>query len=152
MLFTTALLKSIIVFILILFIFYGGIEDKLVATDGYGIVVTDEASAFFQDIKGQDNKNESNIGLMNQCGDKMSLAQLRQRYVPINSTSMYLGVQPQPFFKALTSIGKTVWMDSGFAERYLFTTVRPLRYIFKNFPVIKYSREIFHRNISEIYS
>ena len=27
-----------------------GIEDKLVATEGYGIVVTDEASAFFQDI------------------------------------------------------------------------------------------------------
>ena len=72
--------------------------------------MTDEASAFFQDIEGQDNKNESNIGLMNQLfdgrGDKTSLAQLRQRYVPINSTSMCLGVQPQPFFKALTSIGK----------------------------------------------
>ena len=27
-----------------------GIEDKLVATEGYGIVVTDEASPFFQDI------------------------------------------------------------------------------------------------------
>ena len=93
----------------------------------------DEASAFFQDIKGQDNKNESNIRLMNQLfdgsGDKTSLAQLRQRYVPINSTSMCLGVQPQPFFKTLTSIGKTVWMDSGFAERFLFTTVRPFRLI-----------------------
>ena len=67
-------------FILILSIFYGGIEDKLIATDGYGIVVTDEASAFFKDIKGQDNKNESNIGLMNQLfdgrSDKTSLAQL----------------------------------------------------------------------------
>ena len=108
-----------------------GIEDKLVSTSGYGIVVTDEASSFFQDIKGQDNQNESNIGLMNQLfdgrGDKTSLAQLRQRYVPINSTSMCLGVQPQPFFKALTSIGKTVWMDSGFAECFLFTTVRPFR-------------------------
>ena len=39
-------------------------------------------------------------------GDKTSLAQLRQCYVPINLTSMCLGVQPQPFFKALTSIGK----------------------------------------------
>ena len=69
-------------FILILFIFYGGIEDKLIATDGYGIVVTGEASAFFQDIKGQDNKDESNIGLMNQLsdgrGDKTSLTQLRE--------------------------------------------------------------------------
>ena len=34
---------------------YIGIEDKLVSTSGYGIVVTDEASSFFQDIKGQDN-------------------------------------------------------------------------------------------------
>ena len=39
-------------------LFHKGIEDKLVATEGYGIVVTDEASAFFQDIKGQDNKTE----------------------------------------------------------------------------------------------
>ena len=60
-------------------------------------------------------------------GDKTSLAQLRQRYVPINSMSMCLGAQPQPFFKALTAIGKTVWMDSGFAERFLITTVRPFR-------------------------
>ena len=61
-------------------LFDAGIEDKLVATEGYGIVVTDEASAFFQDIKGQDNNNENNIGLMNQlfdgCGDKTSFAQL----------------------------------------------------------------------------
>ena len=119
----------------------------------------DEASAFFQDIKGQDNKNESNIGLMNQLfdgrGDKTSLAQLRQRYVPINSTSMCLGVQPQPFFKALTSIGKTVWMDSGFAERFLFTTVRPFRLIFlmplRNIPY-KYSPQIFSTNIRYKYS
>ena len=92
-------------FILILFIFYGGIEDKFIATDGYGIVVTDEASAFFQDIKGQDNKNESNIGLMNQLfngrGDKMSLAQLRHRYVPINSTSMCLGVQTTTILQSI---------------------------------------------------
>ena len=107
--------------------------------------MTDEASAFFQDIKGQDNKNESNIGLMNQLfdgrGDKTSLAQLRQRYVPINSISMCLGVQPQPFFKALTSIGKTVWMDSGFAERFLFMTVRPFRYFYCT-TLPKYSAEI----------
>ena len=112
--------------------------------------MTDEASAFFQDIKGQDNKNESNIGLMNQLfdgrGDKTSLAQLRQRYVPINSTSMCLGVQPQPFFKALTSIGKTIWMDSGFAERFLFTTVRPFRYFYCN-TLQKYLPEIVSGNI-----
>ena len=112
--------------------------------------MTDEASAFFQDIKGQDNKNESNIGLMNQLfdghGDKTSLAQLRQRYVPINSTSMCLGVQPQPFTKTLTSIGKTVWMDSGFAERFLFMTVRPFRYFYCN-TLQKYSPEIISGNI-----
>ena len=38
-------------FMLMLFICYGGIEDKLVATDGYGIVVTDEASAFSKILK-----------------------------------------------------------------------------------------------------
>ena len=34
-------------------------------------------------------------------GDKTSLAQLRQRYVPINSTSMCLGVQPQTFLQSI---------------------------------------------------
>ena len=38
--------------------------------DGYGIVVTDEASSFFQEIKGQDVKHESNIGLLNQLFDR----------------------------------------------------------------------------------
>ena len=50
--------------------------------DGYGIVVTDEASSFFQEIKGQDVKHDSNIGLLNQLfdgeGDKSTFAGMRQ--------------------------------------------------------------------------
>ena len=72
------------------------------ATKGYGIVVTDEASSFFQEIKGQDTKNESNIGLLNQlydgCGDRSIFAGGRERVVPKNATCMTLGVQLQPFF------------------------------------------------------
>ena len=60
-----------------------GIVDKLVATEGYGIVVMDEASSFFQEIKGQDTKNESNIGLLNQlydgCGDRSIFVGGRER-------------------------------------------------------------------------
>ena len=108
-----------------------GIEEKLVAIDGYGIVIMDEASSFFQEIKGQDVKHDSNIGLLNQLfdgeGDKSTFAGMRQRFVPPNSTSMTLGVQPQPFFCAIVAIGKTVWQDSGFAEQFLFTTVKPYR-------------------------
>ena len=128
----------------------------------------EEALSFFQDIKGQDNQNESNIGLMNQLfdghGDKTSLAQLRQRYIPINSTSMCLGVQPQPLFKDLMAIGNTVWMNSGFAEYFLFTTVRPFRYlilkhvlhatgkkVMSNIGDI-YLEEIFGTNIQQKYS
>ena len=43
---------------------------------------------------------------------------------------MTLGVQPQPFFCAIVAIGKTVWQDSGFAEQFLFTTVRLYRYVY----------------------
>ena len=136
-------------------IFETGIEDKLVAMDGYGIVVTDEASSFFQEIKGQDVKHESNIGLLNQLfdgqGDKSNFAGMRQRFVPPNSTSMSLGVQPQPFFRALVAIGHTVWQDSGFAERFLFTTVKPYRYIFLVLSA-KYSPTIFGKNIHKKYS
>ena len=103
------------------------------ATEGYGIVVTNEVSSFFQEIKGQDTKNESNIGLLNQLydgrGDKSIFAGGRERVVPENATCMTLRVQPQPFFRALKAIGKTVWLDSGFREWFLFTTVRPFRYI-----------------------
>ena len=131
-----------------------GIEDKLVATDGYGIVVTDEASSFFQEIKGQDVKHESNIGLLNQLfdgqGDKSNFAGMWQRFVPPNSTSMSLGVQPQPFFRALVAIGRMAWQDSGFVERLLFTTVRPYRYIFLLI-FSKYSARIFGRNIWQEY-
>ena len=101
------------------------------ATNGYGIVVTDEASSFFQEIKGQDVQHDSNIGLLNQLfdgeGDKSTFGGMNQRFMPPNSTSMTLGVQPQPFFRALVAIGKTVWQDSGFAEHFLFTTVKPYR-------------------------
>ena len=103
------------------------------ATEGYGIEVMDEVSSFFQEIKGQDTKNESNIGLLNQlydgCGDKSIFTGGRERVVPENATCMTLGVQLQPFFQALQAIGKTVWLDSGFGEQFLFTTVRPFRYI-----------------------
>ena len=102
--------------------------------DMYGIVITDEASSFFQEIKGQDVKHESNIGLLNQLfdgeGDKSNFAGMRQRFVPPNATSMSLGIQPSPFFRALVAIGRTVWQGSGFAERFLFTTVKPYRYFF----------------------
>ena len=87
--------------------------------------------SFFQEMKGQDVKHDSNIGLLNQLfdgeGDKSTFVGMRQRFVAPNSTSMTLGVQPQPFFRALVAIGKTVDSDSGFAECFLFTTVKPYR-------------------------
>ena len=43
-------------------------------------------------------------------------------------------------------IGKTIWMDSGFAERFLFTTVRPFRYFYCT-TLPKYLAEIIAGNI-----
>ena len=104
-------------------------EDKLILTKGYCIVVTEEAFGFLQDIKGKENKHESEIGLMNQFfdrkGDKITLAHNREWAVPQNSTSMCLGVHPQSFFKTLQSIGKTTWQDSGFSERFIFSSIKP---------------------------
>ena len=76
-------------------------------------------------------EHESEIGFMNQLfdrkGDKTTLACSREWAVPQNSISMFLGVQPQSFFKTLQSIGKTTWQDSGFAERFLFSSIKPYR-------------------------
>ena len=55
---------------------------------------------------------------------------MRQWFVPPKSTSMTLGVQSQLFFCTIVAIGKTVWQDSGFAELFLFTTVRLYRYVY----------------------
>ena len=108
-----------------------GTDDKLVAMDSYAIVVTDKASSFFQEIKGHYVKHKSNIGLLNQLfdgrGEKSPFAHLRECIVPQNLTSMSLEVQPQPFFRALMSIGKTVWMDSRFTEHFLFAMFKPFR-------------------------
>ena len=65
---------------------------------------------------------------------------------------MTLGVQPQPFFQALVAIGCTVWQDSGFVERFLFTTIRPFRYFFILVLNRKYSVQIFGANIQLKYS
>ena len=100
---------------------YSGIEDKLVATDGYGIVVTDEASSFFQEIKGQDIKHDSNIGLLNQLfdgeGDKSTFAGMRQRFVPPNSTSMTLRSPTSAIFQ-----GHSSHRENSMARQWLCRT------------------------------
>lgn len=110
---------------------WSGIEDKLISTDGYGCVVTDEGTAFFGDLKKKETKHESDLSLLNQLfdgkGDKMTLAKNNERAVPNNSTSITVSLQPEAFITALANLGKSLWMDSGFGERFLITAVEPFR-------------------------
>ena len=61
-----------------MFIFVKGIEDKLIATNGHCIMITDKGASFLGDLKCYETKHESYISLLNQLfdwkGDKMTLA------------------------------------------------------------------------------
>ena len=63
-----------------------GIEDKIITTKGYCLVLTDEGCGFFEDMKRKDVKHEGDLSMLNQLfdgkGDKMTLAQNKERAVP----------------------------------------------------------------------
>ena len=56
-----------------------GIEDKIITTKGYCLVLMDEGCEFFEDLKWKDVKHEGDLSMLNQLfdrkGDKMTLAQ-----------------------------------------------------------------------------
>ena len=110
-----------------------GIEDKLIATNGYCIMITD--ASFLSDLKRYETKHESYISLLNQLfdgkGDKMTLAKNVERPVPRNSTSLSIGVQQKSFCNAIYSLSETLWLDNGFGERFIFSTAKPYRYVLK---------------------
>lgn len=111
--------------------YFKGIEDKLIATGGYCIVITDEGMGFLDDIKKKERQHESDLSMLNQFfdgrGDKTTLAQNRERSVPRNSTSISVSLQPESFFSSVTSLGKTLWQDNGFGERFIMSAIRPYK-------------------------
>lgn len=94
-------------------------------------MITDEGTSFLEDLKRKESNNESYVTLLNQLydgrGDKTTLAQGRQRIIPDNSTCLSISVQPESFINCVASLGKTVWMDTGFSERFIITAIRPYR-------------------------
>ena len=91
----------------------------MIATTGYCIMNTDEGTGFLDDMTKKEVKHESDISLMNQLfdgkGDKMS------------STCISISVQPQPFCKALAKMQRTLWLENGFGERFIFTSAKPYK-------------------------
>ena len=114
-------------------VFIEGIEDKIINTKGYCCVVTDESSGFFNNLKKKESKHESDLSLLNQLydgkGDKTTLAQNKERSVPRNATSISINLQQKAYISGLTNLGKTLWLDNGFGERFIVSAVKPYRYI-----------------------
>ena len=106
-------------------------EDKIIATKGYCMLVTDEGTGFFNDIQKKQKNHESDLLMLNQLfdrkGDHMMLAQNKERIVPPNSTSISINVQEESFCEVLADLGKTLWLDNGFGERFLVTAVKPFK-------------------------
>ena len=57
----------------------------------------------------------------------MTLAQNKECIVPPNATSISIGVQEESFCEALADLGKTLWLDNGFGERFLLTAVKQFK-------------------------
>ena len=120
--------------VLYIFIFLLGIEDKLISTNGYCIMITDKGASFLSDLKRYETKHESYISLLNQLfdgkGDKMTLAKNVERPVPRNATSLSIGVQQKSFCDAIFGLSETLWLDNGFGDRFIFSAARPYRYLY----------------------
>ena len=101
-------------------VFLLGIEDKLISTNGYCIMIIDEGASFLSDLKRYETKHESYISLLNQLfdgkGDKMTLAKNVKRPVSRNATSLSIGVQQKSFCNAIFGLSETLWLDNGFGE------------------------------------
>ena len=112
---------------------FSGIEDKLISTKGYLSVITDEGNQFFDDLSRKLSKHETDLSLLNQLydgkGDKTTLAQNRERKVPANSSCLSISIQQEGFIRGLENLGKTLWSDSGFGERFIVSAIKPFRYI-----------------------
>ena len=110
---------------------YTGMEDKIISTKGLCMLVTDEGAGFFDNIQKKQKNHESDLSMLNQLfdgkGDWMTLAQNEEHIVPPNSTSISIGVQDESFCEVLADLGKTLWLDNGFSERFLLTAVKPFK-------------------------
>ena len=106
-------------------------EDKIIASIGYCMLVTDEGAGFLEDIQKKQKNYESDLSMLNQLfdykGDRMTLVQNKERIVPPNAMSISIGIQEESFCKALAELGKTLWLDNGFGERFLVTAIKPFK-------------------------
>ena len=95
------------------------------------MLVTDEGAGFFDNIQKKQKNHESDLSMLNQLsagkGDCMALAQNKEHIVPPNATSISIGMQEESFCKALSDLGKTLWSDNAFGERFLLTAVKSFK-------------------------
>ena len=110
---------------------YTGMEDKIISMKGLCMLVTDEGTGFFDNIQKKQKNHKSDLSMLNQLfngkGNRMTLAQNKEYIVPPNSTSISIGIQEESFCEALADLGKTLWLDNGFGERFLLTAVKPFK-------------------------
>ena len=94
-------------------------------------MVTDEGIGFFDDLKKKERQHETDLGLLNQLfdgkGDKTTLAKNNERCVPRNATCISVALQQEAFINGITNMGKSLWEDNGFGERFLICAVKPFR-------------------------
>ncbi len=109
-----------------------GLEDKVSTTHGYCLVISDEATSFFEDLKRSEVRHESYVGMLNQFfdgqGDHTVMAGDNFRRVPNNAVSIIMSIQHQSYIAGLQSLGHQAFVDTGLNDRFLTTAIAPWRY------------------------
>ena len=86
---------------------------------------------FLMIFKKKESKHESDLSLLNQLyegkGDKTTLAQNCERSIPTNATSITVSLQQEAYINGLNNLGKTLWLDNRFGERFLVKAIKPHR-------------------------
>ena len=97
-------------------------EDKIITTNGYCLVLTDEGCGLFEDLKWKDVKHEGDLSMLNQLFDrKGDFAQNKECAVPKNSMCMTISVQPEAFTSGSSNLGSMLWKDTGFGQSFLIS-------------------------------
>ena len=102
-------------------------EDKIIASKGYCMLVMDEGVGFFKDIQKKQKNHESNLSMLNQLFDGKGVRMTLAQNNPPNAMSISIGIQEESFCEALAELGKMLWLDNGFGERFLVTAIKPFK-------------------------
>lgn len=106
---------------------HAGLQEHLIATEGFGLIASEEGSRVLSSIEGKQVKYEGERAFLCKSwggkGDSMKLRE-KDRGYPATSLCLLLLIQPQPFFKELGPLDG----EDGFLDRIVVVIAEAKRF------------------------